>query len=73
MATRYRCSACGNRTRFDVLSTRRTRAFHHFDLAGICAVEEEEVLALEVESVTCRWCNGSASVEVLDADAPVPS
>jgi transposase len=66
---RYRCSACGNRTRFDVLSTRRTRAFHHFDLGGSDAVEQEEVLSLVVESVTCRWCGSSTAIEILDETA----
>ena len=32
--TRYRCTACGNLTRFDVVSTRRTRAFHHYTVGG---------------------------------------
>ncbi|MDA8291211.1 MAG: hypothetical protein M0Z33_05960 [Actinomycetota bacterium] len=70
MTTRYRCAGCGNRTRFDVLSTTRTRAFHHYDLGGGCAVEDEDVLSIVVESVTCRWCGSSSAVEVLgDAGA----
>ncbi|HUY07019.1 MAG TPA: hypothetical protein VMU99_07165 [Acidimicrobiales bacterium] len=64
--TRYRCSACGNRTRFDVVSTRRTRAFEHFTLGGECAIEEEEVLDASVESVTCRWCGRANSIEVIE-------
>lgn len=64
----YRCKACGNRTRFDVLSSRRSRAFHHFDLAGECTVEEEDVLSLVVESVTCRWCGSTSAIETLDED-----
>ena len=56
MTTRYRCAACGNVTRFDVVSSRRTRAFHHYSIGGDLEIEEEEVLAAEVESVTCRWC-----------------
>jgi hypothetical protein len=63
---RYRCASCGNLTRFDVVSTRRTRAFHHFTVGGDLVVEEEEVLADEVESVACRWCGPSGAVEVLD-------
>ena len=62
----YRCAACGNRTRFDVVETRRTRQFRHFELGGASAVEEEEVLASNVESVTCRWCGRSDAVEVLE-------
>jgi len=58
-ATRYRCQACGNVTRFDVLSTRRTRAFHHYTIGGELEIEEEEVLEERVENVTCRWCSAA--------------
>jgi hypothetical protein len=61
MITRYRCTACGNLTRFDVVSTRRTRAFHHFSVGGALTVEEEEVLDASVEAVSCRWCGASGS------------
>jgi hypothetical protein len=61
MATRYRCTACGNLTRFDVVATRRTRAFHHFSVGGALTVEEEEVLDASVEAVSCRWCGASGS------------
>jgi hypothetical protein len=57
--TRYRCASCGNLTRFDVVATRRTRQFLHFSLAGEPSIEEEEVLAEDVESITCRWCNST--------------
>jgi hypothetical protein len=70
--TRYRCSACGNRTRFDVLSTKRSRAFHHYTLGGELTVEEEEVLSLDVESVTCRWCGRSNAIEVIDEQENQP-
>jgi hypothetical protein len=64
--TRYRCGACGNITRFDVVTTRRTRAFHHFSIGGELEIEEEEVLEERVEQVTCRWCNGSGpKIEVV--------
>jgi hypothetical protein len=70
MTTRFRCSACGNLTRFDVVSTRRTRAFHHFSVGGELSVEDEEVLDETVEAVTCRWCGASgASIEQLAVDA----
>ena len=65
MATRYRCAACGNLTRFDVITTRRTRAFHHFSLGGDLTVEEEQLLSEVVEEVTCRWCGSGQSVERL--------
>jgi hypothetical protein len=64
-AIRYRCTACGNLTRFDVTTTRRTRAFHHYSVGGELRVEEEEVLAEDVEDVTCRWCGHGRNVEVL--------
>ena len=56
---RYRCSACGNLTRFDVVATRRTRSFHHFSVGGDLTIEEEEVLDERLDSVTCRWCGAS--------------
>ena len=65
MTTRYRCAACGNLTRFDVTTTRRTRAFHHFSLGGDLTVEEEQLLSEVVEEVTCRWCGSNQSVERL--------
>ena len=64
--TRYRCGACGNLTRFDVTSTRRTRAFHHYSLGGELTVEDEEVLDEIVQDVSCRWCGTGRAVEVLD-------
>ena len=64
--TRYRCEACGNITRFDVLATRRTRAFHHYSIGGELDIEEEEVLEERVEQVTCRWCSATGpKIEVV--------
>jgi hypothetical protein len=64
---RYRCAGCGNLTRFDVVSTRRTRAFYHFTVAGDLEIDEEEVLDSRVEDVTCRWCGASgATIEELE-------
>jgi hypothetical protein len=54
--TRWRCTRCGNLTRFDVVRSSRVREFWHLDLAGEHAIEETEVLTDHVESVTCRWC-----------------
>jgi hypothetical protein len=62
---RYRCTACGNLTRFDVTATRRTRAFHHYTVGGELSVEDEEVLAQQVEEVSCRWCGSGQAVEQL--------
>lgn len=58
-ATRYRCAACGNLTRFDVVATRRTRAFHHYTVGGELTVEDEALLDQQVESITCRWCGAT--------------
>lgn len=66
MSVRYRCLGCGNLTRFDVVSTRRTRAFWHFTLGGEHSIDEEEVLDGAVESVTCRWCGKSSAIEVFE-------
>ena len=68
-ATRYRCAACGNLTRFDVVTTRRTRAFHHYSVGGDLTVEEVEVLDQSVEEVTCRWCGNGKAVEEIEPGA----
>jgi hypothetical protein len=65
VATRYRCTACGNLTRFDVVTTRRTSAFHHYTVGGELSVEDERVLSEVVEDVSCRWCGSGKAVEVL--------
>jgi hypothetical protein len=62
---RWRCTACGNLTRFDAVRSVRTRDFVHADLAGEQQVEESEVLAEAVEQVTCRWCNGVNTIELV--------
>jgi hypothetical protein len=73
-ATRYRCTACGNLTRFDVTSTRRERSFHHYTVGGDLSVEDVEVLTEDIEDVSCRWCGTSSSVvevapgELADSD-----
>ncbi len=65
-APRYRCTACGNITRFDVVTSRRTRAFHHFTVGGELSVEDEQLLDETVEQVSCRWCEDGRSVEAVD-------
>ena len=64
MTTRYRCTACGNLTRFTVTTSRRSRAFHHFTVGGELSIEDEEVLDETVESVACRWCGHGDKVEI---------
>jgi hypothetical protein len=72
MHVRYRCAGCGNLTRFDVVSSRRTRAFHHFSVGGDLSIEEEEVLDAKVEEITCRWCGASgASIEEIAQAAEI--
>ena len=60
---RYRCFACGNKTRFDVIDEVTRRRFHHFDLGGDFKVEDEEILDREVTKVVCRWCDRSDAIE----------
>jgi hypothetical protein len=66
---RYRCRACGNLTRFDVVSTIRSTAFHHYSVGGALSVEDPVVLEASVESVTCRWCGPSGVVETVHDDS----
>lgn len=67
--SRWRCSRCGNLTRFDVTRSSRVREFVHVDLAGEPTVEEREVLDDVVEQVRCRWCDGSDDVELVPRPA----
>ena len=70
VSTRYRCGACGNLTRFDVVASRRTRAFHHYSIGGELSVEEEDVLDERIEQVTCRWCGATGdAIEQVAADS----
>ena len=62
---RYRCTGCGNLTRFDVTSSRRTRAFHHYTVGGELQIEDVETLSEAIEDVRCRWCGtGTAVVQI---------
>ncbi len=65
--TRYRCTSCGNLTRFDVVTSRRTSAYHHFTVGGELAIEDEQVLDERIESVECRWCGPAGRVEEVPA------
>lgn len=64
---RLRCAACGNLTRFDVVSSRRTAAFWHYTVAGELTVEDERDLSAVAETVRCRWCGSATQVEVVPA------
>ena len=66
--TSYRCTACGNRTRFDVYDTVERRRFEHADLGGEVIVEDEQILSRTIDKVVCRWCDRSDSVEADQAE-----
>lgn len=71
--TRWRCSRCGNLTRFDVIRSRRTKEYWHFELGGESAVESSELLREVLEQVICRWCGADDSIEIVarpDAGGP---
>jgi len=70
MARRYRCTACGNITRFNVVATRRTKAFHHFSVGGELTVEDVEVIEDSVEEVSCRWCGNGGAIEIIKNETP---
>ena len=63
---RYRCNACGNLTRFDVTVRRRSQEFWHFTVGGELEIEEPQLLAEDIEAVTCRWCGTGQQVEPID-------
>lgn len=67
MTRRYRCTNCGNVTRFDVTMSVRARSYFHYSIAGDLSVEDTEELSRVVEEVSCRWCGTSRFVEVLEA------
>jgi hypothetical protein len=63
--SRWRCTQCGNLTRFDVVRSCRVKQFVHLDLAGEPTVEETEVLAESIEQVSCRWCGAAGTIEMI--------
>jgi len=66
---RYRCNACGNLTRFDVVETTTVRSFHHFTVGGELTIGESNIINRVVESVSCRWCGHGRDVEELADDS----
>lgn len=62
---KYRCTACGNLTRFDVVETTTVHSFHHYTVGGELTIEEPEVVSRTVDSVSCRWCGHGRGVEVI--------
>ncbi len=69
---RWRCGACGNLTRFDVVRTATTREYWHLDLSGEPQVEETTTLAHAVSSVLCRWCGRNDAIEVVARPGGTP-
>lgn len=67
--TRYRCTACGNLTRFDVTTNRRTKAFHHYSVGGELEVEDVELLDEQILEVLCRWCGTGSQVVAVEEHA----
>lgn len=63
--SRWRCTHCGNLTRFDVTRLTRTKEFWHLDLGGAPTVDESEVLLETIEQVRCRWCGAEDAIEVV--------
>ena len=63
LPARYRCTACGNLTRFDVTVTRTERSFYHYSIGGELHVDEREVVVETVDAVSCRWCGHGRCIE----------
>ena len=73
---RWRCTGCGNLTRFDVTRTVRSQDYLHLELSGRGRIEESTVLSETVEQVRCRWCGATDAVEIVarpDADRSGPT
>jgi hypothetical protein len=64
----YRCTACGNLTRFDVTVSRRVKEFRHFSVGGELTIESTDVLDEQVDRVECRWCSASGEAIELRSD-----
>ncbi|MHB8262313.1 MAG: hypothetical protein ACYDGY_00975 [Acidimicrobiales bacterium] len=64
--TRYRCTGCGNLTRFDVVAEVRSKSFYHYTVGGELHIEDEVVLSKEIADIVCRWCGPGISVEEVE-------
>jgi RNase P subunit RPR2 len=65
LKSRFRCTHCGNLTRFDVTRASKVKEFWHADMAGEITVEEREVLSDQVLTVSCRWCGAGDRIEIV--------
>jgi hypothetical protein len=54
-----------------VVTSRRTKAFHHYSVGGELTIEDVEVLDESVDDVVCRWCDNGKSIEVIE-DGSLP-
>ena len=63
--TTYRCTHCGNKTRFDVYDVVRRRRFEHASLGGEVEIEDEEIIDRTVERIVCRWCDRDDTIETV--------
>ncbi len=69
---RWRCGACGNLTRFDVVRTATTREYWHLELAGDPRVEDVVTIDHAVSSISCRWCGRNDAIEVVSRPGSTP-
>jgi RNase P subunit RPR2 len=65
LKSRFRCTHCGNLTRFDVTRASKVKEFWHADMSGEVTVEEREVLSDQVLAVSCRWCGAGDRIEIV--------
>ena len=65
---RYRCTNCGNITRFDVSALVRTKCFYHYSISGELEIEEPEEVSRVIEEVSCRWCATPKFIEVISEE-----
>ena len=64
----FRCTHCGNKTRFDLHETVSRRRYAHYGLDGVLAsIDEEETESYTLHRVVCRWCNSTDGVVEVDA------
>ena len=63
--SRWRCTLCGNLTRFDVTRSTRASEYVHVDLSGNQVVEQRTLQVDVVEHVSCRWCHAVDQIEVI--------
>jgi hypothetical protein len=55
------------------VTSRRTKAFHHYSVGGELTIEEVDVLQESVEEVSCRWCGNGKAIEILERGGPEPA